>query len=244
MANISSLFQTLEDIIQTVFIPTITGRLAPNDTDRDVFALPTRLGCLGLGNPAKQCDMQFSTSLLITKKLIESTLLQDPEYSSECLDDQITAKALIKKQHQEQAMQAVEDIKQHLTPAYLRVLDLASEKGVSNWLTSLPITEFGFSLHKGAFVDALCFRYGWLPPGTPTHCACGANFSVEHVFSCPRDGFPSIRHYKIRDNIANLLTEVCHDVLVEPDLQPMTGEVLTNKTSNASEGARLDVSVK
>ena len=31
---------------------------------------------------------------------------------------------------------------------------------------------------------------------------------------------------------------------MEPDLQPLTGEVLTNKTSNASEGARLDVSVK
>ena len=44
MPNMSSLFQPLEDIIRTVFIPTITGRLAPNDTDRDVFALPTRLG--------------------------------------------------------------------------------------------------------------------------------------------------------------------------------------------------------
>ena len=93
----SSLFQPLEDIIRTVFIPTITGRLDPNDTDRDVFALPTRLGGLGLGNPAKQCDMQFSSSMLITKKLIESILLQDPEYSSECLNNQITAKALIKK---------------------------------------------------------------------------------------------------------------------------------------------------
>ena len=31
---------------------------------------------------------------------------------------------------------------------------------------------------------------------------------------------------------------------MESDLQPLTGEVLTNKTSNASEGARLDVSVK
>ena len=186
--------------------------------------------------------MQFSFSVLITKKLIESILLQDPEYSSECLNDQITAKALIKKQRQEQATQAAEDIKKNLTPAYHRVLDLASEKGASNWLTSLPITEFGFSLHKGAFVDALCLRYGWPPPGTPTHCACGANFSVEHVFSCPHGGFPSIRHNEIRD--ANLLTEVCNDVLVEPDLQPLTGEVLTNKTSNASEGARLDVSVK
>ena len=70
----------------------------------------TRIPRRGCGR-AKQCDMQFSTSMLITKKLIESILLQDPEYSSECLNDQITAKALIKKQRQEQATQAAEDIK-------------------------------------------------------------------------------------------------------------------------------------
>ena len=33
----------------------------------------------------------------------------------------------------------------------------------------------------------------------------------------------------------NHLTEVCHDVLVEPDLQPLIGEILTNKTSNATQ---------
>ena len=243
MPNMSRLFQPLENILRTVFIPTITGRPAPNDTDRDVLAVPTRLGGLGLYNPAKQCDLQFSASLSISKPLIESILLQDSEYSSECLDAQMSAKSIIKQQRREQTTQAAEDVKQHLTPAYHRVLDLAGERGASNWLTSLPITEFGFSLHKGAFVDALCLRYGWPPPGTPTHCACGANFSVEHVFSCPRGGFPSIRHNEIRDITANLLTEVCHDVLVEPNLQSLTGEALAHRTSNVSEGARLDVSV-
>ena len=193
----ASLFQPLENILRTVFIPNITGRLAPSDTDRDALALPTRLGGLGLHNPAKQCDLQFSASRSISKPLIESILLQDSEYSFECLDAQMSAKSIIKQQRREQATQAAEDVKQYLTPAYHRVLDLASERGASNWLTSLPITEFGFSLHKGAFVDALCLRYGWPPPGTPTHCACGANFSVEHVFSCPRGGFPSIRHNEI-----------------------------------------------
>jgi len=35
------------------------------------------------------------------------------------------------------------------------------EKGASNWLTVL-IEEFGFTLHKGAFRDALALRYGWV----------------------------------------------------------------------------------
>ncbi len=90
-------------------------------------------------------------------------------------------------------------------------------------------------------MDALSLRYGWPPPGTPIHCVCGALFSVQHAFSCPRGGFPSIRHNEIRDVTANLLTEVCHNVLVEPDLQPLTGETLTYATSVSSEGARLDI---
>ena len=103
--------------------------------------------------------------------------------------------------------------------------------------------EFGFCLHKGAFVDALSLRYGWPPPGTSTHCVCGANFSVQHALSCPCGGFLSIHHNEIRDVTANLLTEVCHDILVEPDLQPLTGETMTYTTSNSTEGARLDIAV-
>ena len=40
---------------------------------------------------------------------------------------------------------------------------------------------------------------------------------------------------------ANLLTEVCNDVCIELDLQPITEEVLTGATSNAQDGARLDI---
>ena len=62
MPNMSSIFQPLEDIIRTVFIPTISGRLAPNDTDRDVFALPTTLG--GLGLATQQNSVTCSSPLL------------------------------------------------------------------------------------------------------------------------------------------------------------------------------------
>ena len=80
---------------------------------------------------------------------------------------------------------------------------LAQEKGASSWLTTLPINEFGFALHKGAFQDALALRYGWLPLHAPTTCA------MEHILSCPKGGFPSIRHNEIRDITATLLSEVC-----------------------------------
>ena len=83
-------------------------------------------------------------------------------------------------------------------------MDLAQEKGASTLLTSLPIQEFGFTLHKRAFQDAMALRYNWQPLRTPSTCACGTKFSIEHALSCPKGGFPSIRHDEVRDLTANL----------------------------------------
>ena len=91
-------------------------------------------------------------------------------------------------------------------------MDLAQEKGASNWLTALPIHENGFTLHKGAFRNAIAPRYGWLPSNLSSTCTCGKSFTVEHAFSCPLGGFPSIRHNEIRDLAANLMAEVYHNV--------------------------------
>ena len=73
------------------------------------------------------------------------------------------------------------------------------------------------------------------------YCACGHTFSLEHVISCPTGGFPSIRHNEIRDLTATLLTEVCHNVVIEPDLQPLGGQVMSNDSANVQEDAWPDI---
>ena len=80
-----------------------------------------------------------------------------------------------------------------LTPTLQRAVTLAQEKGASNCLTALPVQEHGFSLHKTAFQDALALRYGWMPSHKTFHCACGTSFSIEHVLSCPKGSFPSMK---------------------------------------------------
>uniref|UniRef100_A0A1X7TR02 Uncharacterized protein n=1 Tax=Amphimedon queenslandica TaxID=400682 RepID=A0A1X7TR02_AMPQE len=77
-------------------------------------------------------------------------------------------------------------------------------------------------MYKGAFCDALCLRYGWTPPHLPTHCVCGSNKSIEHALNCKCGGFPSLRHNELRDITADLLTEICPDVQVEPTLQALS----------------------
>ena len=70
-----------------------------------------------------------------------------------------------------------------------RILWPSSEKGASSWLTVLFVNKHGFALHKGAFWDALCLRYGWLPSGLPAQCVCGKGFSVDHAMNCSTGGY-------------------------------------------------------
>ena len=116
-------------------------------------------------------------------------------------------------------------------------MELCQEKEASSWFTVLPIEECGFTLHKITFRDALALRYGWLPANSPP----AVPVAVEHALSCPKGGFPSIRHNGIRDYTAYLLSEICHNVSVEPHLQPITGEDPTSASADFQDGTRLDV---
>ena len=50
-----------------------------------------------------------------------------------------------------------------------------------------------------------------------------------------------MRHNEIRDLTAVLLTEICNNVQVEPELQVITLETLSGRSANTTDGARLDV---
>ena len=112
-------------------------------------------------------------------------------------------------------------------------------KGSSVWLTVSPVTEHGLFLHKG---DTLvCVRYGWNLSNTPLSCSCGTSFSVDHVMTCHMGAIPTIRHNEIRDIMATLLTEICHNVATEPLLQPLTNESFTHRSSNTDPSAHLNM---
>ena len=238
---ISPLLQPLEDCIRHRLIPALTGRPPPNDSERELLALPVRLGGLGIVNPTLLPNTEYLASVEVSAPLKDLILNQEAEYPFQCLDAQIQAKRAAHKQNRKCAKSSATTLRATISAPLQRAMDLAQEKGASSWLTSLPLEEFGFSLHKGAFRDAIALRYGWLPQHTPTTCTCGTNFSVEHALSCPKGGFPTIRHNEIRDLTANLISEVCNNVSIEPTLQPITGEALSGASAITEDGARLDV---
>ena len=59
--NISDLFQPLENAIRYKFLTTLTGRSAFTNQERDLFALPTRLGGLGISNSTKSANFMFDS---------------------------------------------------------------------------------------------------------------------------------------------------------------------------------------
>ena len=92
-------------------------------------------------------------------------------------------------------------------------------QAASQWLDVLPLTECGFSLHKGAFRDALVLHYGWTLRHIPSQSVCRKRFTVEHTFSCPYEGFLLFCHNDIREKAASLLGD---NVALEPSFTTLS----------------------
>ena len=234
----------LEEIIRTKFLPNLTGQSSFSDAERDLMALPPRLGGLGIINPVRYSSFQFSSSVNITAPLVELILQQSHIYSNEVLTSQFAAKRQVITTNHQLLRDLYDSLLAGLPHKLQRSIMLSSEKGSSSWLTALPLVDQGFALHKGAFRDALCLRYGWQPKLLPSYCVCGGTMSIEHALSCPFGGFPSIRHNELRDITAAFMSEICHNVRVEPTLQPLSGEQFRYRSANVEDGARLDVSAE
>ena len=67
-----------------------------------------------------------------------------------------------------------------------RALDLATEKGSSIWLTSLPLEEMGFNLNKREFRDGFSLHYDWTITDIPSTCLCGEPCTIDDAMICMR----------------------------------------------------------
>ena len=243
VAGVSPLMQPLEKTIRQVFLPALTGRHAPNDDERDLLALPIRLGGMGLADPSRSTATHYQGSVRAAEPL--SKLIEDQvnEMGDACVEVR-KRRSVERLQRTQLQINDRKAILPRLSADAQRALDLAAEKGASSWLTVMPLERYGFVLHKGEFRDALCLRYNWPPPLLPATCVCGKNFDTGHAMSCPTGGYPTLRHNELRDITARLMKEVTYDVTTEPVLQPITTEQLSGRCANREDGARLDIAAR
>ena len=137
--------------------------------------------------------------------------------------DETEIRALQAKKDELLKMQC-EQVRESLPSKTERAVELATEKGASNWLTVIPTKEMNFNFNKRKFRDAIKLRYDWEIADLPAMCTCGDLITVDHAMVCRHGGLIIQRHNEIRDLEEEMLRMVCTDVEIEPVLQEITGE--------------------
>ena len=237
VCGISKLFQPLEEAISENLIPAICGRPVTEE-QRRMLSLPYRYGGLGIRNPVKTADREYNSSSGVTESLTNLICQQNPDITKLDREKQKEKKKELSCENENEIKNEFKEVCERVDEKTKRLLLCAQEKGASSWLSALPIKKLGYSLNKREFRDAVALRYGWQIPDTPVLCGCGDDNTIDHILTCKRGGYVSMRHNALRNIEGELLRNVCKDVKIEPQLIPNQNE---NAGSNA-EGARLDIS--
>ena len=176
---------------------------------------------------------------MLSKDLSTRIMKQEIQLSSET--DVQNIKQKIKSQKRQKHQAKLENIRSYLTEEQIRLNNLNQEQGSSSWLATLPISEEEYDLTKQLFWDLIRIRYGWtLTRIPPAYCDSDEKFDIQHALSCKKGGLISLQHNLRRNIASSLLSEVCKDVRVKPQLQSLTGESFAPSTATENE-VRLGV---
>ena len=94
LPDMEDLLEPLECAIADVLIPSITDHHCTTPNERDLLAMPVRLGELGIINPSQDADLQYQASMKTTAPLVEKIVSQVHETP----DDATAECAKIEKQ--------------------------------------------------------------------------------------------------------------------------------------------------
>ena len=151
--GISDEFKPLNDAMDT-FLRTILRGYRFSFDELELFALPAKLGGLGIIIPLKICDTQYSNSRTITEELTSHVTQQNVNGSvdTEKLNQNI---AMIKSENTARNKASLDSVRLKLPANKQKVLEAVTEVGASAWLTTVPVNAHDFYLDKKSFWDAL-----------------------------------------------------------------------------------------
>ncbi|XP_015771253.1 PREDICTED: uncharacterized protein LOC107349577 isoform X2 [Acropora digitifera] len=158
LPDIAPFLEPLERAIADLLVPAITKHVTTQE-ERDLLELPVRLGGLGLVNPARTASQEYEASIKITGPLLRQIIKQAHKPPDET--EITTLQASARREKGEWLKMQCEQVRECLPSKTERVVELATEKGASNWLTVIPIKEMNFNLNKREFRDAIKLRYDW-----------------------------------------------------------------------------------
>ena len=151
--GITELLQPLEECIRNEFMVVISNGHICSDDERDLLALPVRMGGLGIINPTVLTETEHSNSLKVTAALTKHIIEQNTagEIDGSKLN-QVSAE-IAKSRHAAQENELWRILAKSSDEVKRRI-EGTQETGASNWLSSSPIKTKGFSLNKQEFLYA------------------------------------------------------------------------------------------
>ena len=77
--------EPLEKAIRERLIPALVGPHFISDELRDIFALPSRSGGLGIQIPHRECDFEYQNSLIMTSQLTDAIFNQNRQFRMDAI---------------------------------------------------------------------------------------------------------------------------------------------------------------
>ena len=186
LPDIQDLLEPLERAITDVLIPAVTDHTL-SEGERELLSFPVRMGGLGFTNPVDCSVSQCEISVKVTEPLVKQIMEQ--VHQPPDVHEIRTVLLSTRKQKDDYITERFEQVKHSIPIKTKRAVELATEKGSSNWLTVIPLTELHYNLNRREFRDAVKLRYDWEIADMPTVCTCGDQFTVDHAMICRRGGF-------------------------------------------------------
>ena len=163
--------QACEKILQENLIPNSIGDISHQL--RDIASLPLKMVGLNIKLPSDYGNF--------LERSIKTSSVLDTYDPLTAISEQEKIYTRIKTPKTERTNQKRTNILNKLSHKEKYALELASEKGASNWLKVLPLSRYKFNLNKSEFRDGMYLRYGWEPTNIPLTCACGQSFYLTHA---------------------------------------------------------------
>ena len=117
-------------------MPAITEHVTTQE-ERDLLELLVHLGRLGLVNPFRIASQEYEASVKITDPLVRQIVEQAHKSPDET--EIKTLQTSARREKDERLKMQCEQVRESLPGNTERAVELAMEKGASNWLTVIPV---------------------------------------------------------------------------------------------------------
>ena len=199
LEGLENYLDPIDKIITNEFLPTLLG-CPVSPFERQLMSLPVKYGGLGIPILTKLAVKEYSTSVKVTKQLVDKMEAQcsGMDMSSDDIPARDELKVILEqriKDYEEQRSSLINQCDKRTA----RIIEQSQESGSSNWLSCVPLRKHGFVMNKSEFRDSICLRYGKDLARLPSNCPCGEIFTINHALNCHSGGFVIIRHNEVRD---------------------------------------------